>query len=162
MPYAKCKTCNKDFYCKPNRIKKGWGKYCSNTCKHKGFYTGIQTVCITCNKSIYKTKTEVSRSKSGKYFCSKSCQTIWRNSTLYIGDRHSNWVNGNASYRKILLREKIPHHCVRCRLNDERILAVHHKDKDHKNNEPSNLMWLCHNCHYLIHHDKSEATGYID
>ncbi len=162
MPEIACQSCGKDFYCKPNRIQKGWGKYCSNTCKHKAFNTGTITTCATCNNTIYKSRTDISRSKSGYFFCNKSCQTVWRNSTIYIGNKHSNWVNGNASYRKILLRENRPCACARCGQDDNRVLAVHHKDKDHTNNQPSNLLWLCHNCHYLVHHDKQEAVGFID
>jgi len=30
-------------------------------------------------------------------------------------------------------------------------LEVHHKDGNHKNNDASNLQWLCHNCHVRKH-----------
>jgi len=30
-------------------------------------------------------------------------------------------------------------------------LDVHHKDRDYKNNEPSNLETLCHSCHMKLH-----------
>jgi 5-methylcytosine-specific restriction endonuclease McrA len=59
------------------------------------------------------------------------------------------------------MRSDLPQYCGRCKLVDKRVLAVHHKDKNRENNALSNLMWLCHNCHYLVHHDKSEAVGFV-
>jgi hypothetical protein len=43
--------------------------------------------------------------------------------------------------------------CERCGFVPEvrEQLAVHHADENRKNNDPSNLMTLCHNCHALIH-----------
>jgi len=31
-------------------------------------------------------------------------------------------------------------------------LIVHHIDKNRNNNGIENLIWLCQNCHYLVHH----------
>ena len=44
----------------------------------------------------------IKKSKSGKYFCTKKCQTIWRNKILYTGENHSNWKDGESAYRRIL------------------------------------------------------------
>lgn len=60
-----------------------------------------------------------------------------------------------------MLDSKTPLACKKCGSTDSRTLAVHHKDKNRKNNSISNLMWLCHNCHYLVHHYKDEATGFL-
>jgi predicted HNH restriction endonuclease len=38
---------------------------------------------------------------------------------------------------------------------------VHHIDKDRTNNTLKNLAWLCHNCHYLVHHDKLEMQRFL-
>jgi hypothetical protein len=32
-------------------------------------------------------------------------------------------------------------------------------DEDRSNNRLDNLIWLCHNCHYLIHHHDDEREG---
>lgn len=160
MPLVNCLVCSKEFYIKPNRLDKGWGKYCSNTCKHSAQITGILTECYTCKKTTYKTLKNQSRSKSGKYFCSKSCQATWRN-TLYTQEKHANWTGGESSYRDILRRSGIDILCLKCKSEDVRILAVHHKDKDRSNNAVSNLIWLCHNCHFLVHHYKNEAAGFL-
>jgi predicted HNH restriction endonuclease len=31
------------------------------------------------------------------------------------------------------------------------VLAVHHVDQNRTNNKVTNLAWLCHNCHHLVH-----------
>ena len=80
---------------------------------------------------------------------------------MFTGDKHGNWNGGTASYKKILLRSDVAQKCAKCNSVDKRILAVHHKDKNRKNNVVSNLIWLCHNCHYLVHHHKNEATGFV-
>jgi 5-methylcytosine-specific restriction endonuclease McrA len=60
-----------------------------------------------------------------------------------------------------LIRSNIKKECNRCNDNDQRILAVHHIDKNRSNNELSNLMWLCHNCHFLIHNFPDETKNFI-
>lgn len=116
------------------------------------YKTGIFFKCHSCSKEVYKTPTQIKRSKSKKYFCSKSCQTKWRN-TQYVGDRHKNWKDGYSRYRKILLGSSTQKVCLLCKENDVRVLAVHHIDQDHTNQRIENLAWLCHNCHHLVHHD---------
>lgn len=161
MPHVSCETCSKSFYVKPNRLLKGWGRFCSKACQHHGQRTGMYCSCHVCGKRIYKTLTDQQRSKSKLFFCGKSCQTKWRNSELYTGKNHKNWVNGESSYRQRLLRSKLARNCSKCLTSDQRILAVHHKDKDRSNNDLANLIWLCHNCHYLVHHYRDESEGFL-
>lgn len=151
MPYVKCKICSKEFYTKPNFLKKGFGKYCSRKCSSTAIKTGHFVKCDTCNKAIWRTPKDIRSSKSGKYFCSKSCQTLWRNN-YFSGIRHPNWKNGeHQEYRKFLIRSGRKICCNNCGINNERILVVHHLDKDRSNNEVDNLIWLCLNCHFLTH-----------
>lgn len=161
MPTVNCRQCTVGFYIKPNRLARGWGKYCSNECKHLGLKTGSLIPCASCQKPSYKIKKAQERSKSGKFFCGKSCQTKWRNSQIYIGDNHANWKGGESSYRHILQRSSLERICAKCKTIDTRILAVHHKDKNRANNALSNLIWLCHNCHFLVHHYTNESKGFL-
>jgi predicted HNH restriction endonuclease len=41
-----------------------------------------------------------------------------------------------------------------CKIRMAKVLAVHHLDHDRNNNNVSNLVWLCFNCHFLVHNDK--------
>jgi hypothetical protein len=161
MPIRVCKICSTDFYAKPNHIKKGWGKYCSPACQHIGRKNGKHVMCFICKKEVYRKLQALKRSKSQKYFCSKSCQTIWRNQE-FVGSKHANWKHGKASYKSVLSRHHIPQKCVLCKTVDSRVLAVHHIDENHYNNNLSNLSWLCHNCHHLVHHDSVEKQKFLN
>lgn len=123
---------------------------------------GKEIACYICSKEIYRSPKSLSRSVSKKYFCSKSCQTLWRNKEMYTQEEHPNWKGGEFSYRRLMKssnREKI---CLLCKSKDFRILVVHHIDKNRKNNNLNNLTWLCHNCHYLVHHFEKERLTLIE
>lgn len=154
MPTVHCKICKNRFSIKQYWLRMGWGKYCSRECKNEGQKNGKRTTCFTCGKPVYRSRIGLQKSKSKKYFCSKSCQTIWRNTTQYIGSKHLNWKGGLSSYyyRSLLKRTSRKERCGLCGVTDKRILAVHHKDRNHLNNKIDNLIWLCHNCHFLTHH----------
>ena len=159
MPTVQCKNCRTDFYAKPFWIKKGYGNYCSTTCQHEGRRNGKSLPCTVCGKETYKKLQQIQRSKSGMFFCGRSCQAKWRNQE-YTGERHGNWKDGKSTYRNILKRQDGPQICVLCRTEDTRVLAVHHIDKNHGNNAIENLAWLCHNCHFLVHHDEEESKKF--
>lgn len=152
----KCLVCEKSFYTKLSWVKKGGGKYCSLFCKYSSSKKGDDIPCYICGKVVYHPKGRINRSKSKKYFCSKSCQTVWRNSE-YIGIKHSNFKDGRSTYRNVLIRNKIPAICLLCKIEDKRVLAGHHLNKDKKDNKIENLVWLCHNCHHLVHHYDGEV-----
>lgn len=113
---------------------------------------GVTVRCDYCGKSTYKAPHSLLHSISKKYFCDKRCQTNWRNKQ-YTGKKNKNWKNGIRVYRDILKRANIAPKCVLCGIDYEMLLVVHHLDKNRKNNDISNLIWLCPNCHYLVRHD---------
>lgn len=153
MTIVRCKICKRNFYAKPCHIKLGWGKYCSIKCRNISQLRGIAKKCDICGKEFYRSPAKLKHSKSGYFFCSKVCQTKWRNS-VYIEEKHSNWRSGITVYREILKRNGIKPICFMCHTSDKRILTVHHIDKNRTNNKEANLAWVCYNCHYLIHHNK--------
>jgi len=156
MPLVRtCKICKKNFNTKPYFIKHGAGKYCSVACHYKGLKTGKLIPCFICRRETYKTVKALRSSKSKKFFCSKSCQTTWRN-TEFVGAKHANCKEGLYAYRSVLTRHRVPAICKRCKIDDKRLLAVHHIDQNRKNNKLKNLTWLCHNCHHLIHRHPAE------
>ncbi len=81
---------------------------------------------------------------------------------MYTGPNHPNWKGGENAYRDMALRSNLARICKRCGQKDERLLAVHHIDENRKNNILSNLVWLCYNCHYLIHKDKGEKKKFME
>ena len=160
-PNTSCKFCKNNFYAKPSHLKQGFGIYCSASCHYQGARNGKTIECTVCGEKSYKAKKVLKRSKSGKFFCSKSCQTMWRNS-VYIQEKHPNWKGGKYAYKSVLIRHNVPPICTLCSSKDERILAVHHIDKNRKNNKVENLAWLCHNCHRLVHCDRVEKQKFME
>ena|SRR3989344_609467 len=160
MPMVVCNRCDKPFYAKPSWLAKGNGKFCSLECYRSTARKGRNIPCDTCGSVTYRQSSGIAKSKSGKFFCSKSCQTRWRNQ-LYVGEQHKNFINGGSTYRAVIKRSNVPKVCGLCRSNDLRVLAVHHIDKNRKNNKLENLAWLCHNCHYLVHHDERERAKFM-
>lgn len=157
MPQAQCKICQKEFYVKPNHLKLGWGKFCSIKCASLGRKKGKFVICEICGKETWRQPKALKTSKSGKFFCSKKCQTIWRNK-YYIGSLHSNWQGGESTYYRVMKESKIPSKCKLCGIDDTRVLIIHHKDCNRKNYKISNLIWLCRNCHYLTHNKDVKVT----
>lgn len=154
MPYNKCKICSQEFYIKPSHLKLGYGKYCSIKCRGESQKKGKYVNCDICGEKVWKMPKDLKSSKSGKFFCSKSCQTKWRNK-YYSGDKHRLWQGGVYVYRDVMIKSNIDQICKKCGIDDLRVLVVHHKDRNRKNNHLNNLVWLCRNCHSLIHnHDE--------
>lgn len=160
MPVVSCQSCSRSFNAKPFWLKKGYGKYCSSACHHKGMRMGKEIICDICGVPSYKQPKALLNSKSGKFFCGKSCQTRWRNQ-LYIGEKHANFKTGENAYRAVLERNKVPKRCRLCKTEDIRVLAAHHIDKNRKNNNLENLAWLCHNCHFLVHHYEKDREAFM-
>lgn len=162
MPIVKCRICSKEFYTKYNWQAKGWGIYCSRKCQHESQKKGKVVHCFICSKEVYKALKQLEHSKSGKFFCNKSCQAVWRNTIINVEPNHPNWTNGESSYRDIMIRKTENMFCGRCNVTDRRVLVVHHIDKNRQNNNPNNLVWLCCNCHFLIHHHKHEMKLFME
>lgn len=160
MPRVPCQRCATEFYVKPNHQLLGYGKYCSRKCSSESSKTGIFKECYICKRQTWKTQKDLRTSKSGLFFCNKSCQTKWRNQ-YYSGPRHHLWIDGGSMYREAMLRSEKKQICRLCKTRDTRILIVHHIDKNRRNNTLTNLAWLCHNCHFLVHHDEKERKKFM-
>ena len=154
MPNVTCKICEKKFYTKPFHFNKGWGKYCSKQCQNEGQKTGQFVKCKICSTKVWRMQRSIEHSTSKNFFCGKSCQAIWRNQT-YMSEKHSGWINGIRTYRNIIRRSGVIEVCTKCGYKNTKVLIVHHIDHNRSNNSLNNLMWLCRNCHYLIHEGKT-------
>ena len=151
MPDRKCKICNKGFYTKPYHVKKGWGKYCSVKCRTKAQFKGRWVECSSCGKKVWRTPKDFKRSVRNKFFCSVGCHCIWENKNVRFGTNAPNWISGETSYRDLMRRHNVPFKCARCGISDKRVLVVHHKDANRRNNSIDNLERICCNCHAILH-----------
>lgn len=142
--YFLCITCGDEFYAFPSYIKKckargSLPKYCGMKCYDKSdeknpFFGKAHT-----DDSIKKMSESTSRSrfKSGE-----GNPNFTRFGEEFVG-KSFHWI-----------REKIfktVGRCQHCGIDDHRLLTVHHKDRNRKNNDITNLVLLCWNCHALEH-----------
>ena len=146
-----CLVCCKNFLTKKCFVDRGQEKSCSRSCHYASMRSGQLVQCGTCGKEIYRKPRLLRLAKNKKYFCNKSCQTLWRNQ-IYIGPKHANWKDGHAAYGSSLKRSGRVKMCEVCKTTDERVLDVHHIDRIKTNIDPANLAWLCRDCHFLVHH----------
>ena len=137
-----CGYCNKSFLTYLSEIKKGGGKFCSRS-------------CATTYRNIHNnpTKSEEVRKKISLNHADVS----GKNNPMYgkRGKDAPSYIDGRSSfigetYRKKLLASGRKQICEICNTTDN--LQVHHKDKNHYNNNIDNLAWLCSKCHHTIAH----------
>ena len=103
----------------------------------------ITVVCAECGKKFKRLKTQVDKSKTGLVFCSIQCGNKYKNRAV-INTQNSNDYRRNAFLA-------YPHKCAKCGYDeDERILEVHHIDENRNNNDITNLIILCPNCHKKV------------
>ena len=91
--------------------------------------------CVVCSKPI-------KNYKESKGTCSRSCA----NKHFRSGEDNGNWKGENYQSICFLHHEK---KCVVC--GEDKIVAVHHYDHNHENNDPNNLVPLCPTHHSYVH-----------
>lgn len=150
MVKVKCVVCDKEYEIELKRynakLKENSAFYCSAECRsHKG---STLCYCANCGKEVWRTHSQLKRSKTGNIYCSKSCSNTVNNTLFKSGENHYAYKGGQ--YRQNAF-DAFEHKCVICGYDeDERILEVHHIDEDHNNNDINNLCILCPNCHKKI------------
>lgn len=218
MPIKRnCQICNKEFYIKLSRIKKGYGKFCSRKCYGKWFSQnmkgenhphygrrlseetkrkigksriypiGKNHACWGKNwtnnsrkklsqslKKYYethkswwvgKTHTEKARRKisisnKGKKAWNKGIKglyTSWckgKKLPQITGQKNPNWRYGCTLYWNNIANSVYREHninviCEICGSNYH--ICIHHRNKNRKNNNISNLQALCRSCHQKTH-----------
>lgn len=140
-PNIKCGVCQKPIYKRPIEIQRNNGRvYCSNSCY--GVSCRKEIPCLVCQKPIL--------AGLNKKTCSRSCANKHRTGIKYNINRPKDKVVSERALKLRLfkLRGKI---CERCGYQEFRILQIHHKDKNRKNNDLNNLELICPNCHYKDH-----------
>jgi len=153
MPTLTCPICSKDFYRKPSHVKAVENSYCSQECSAKAQRNGKIVECHECGEKIYRAQQYLD--KYDRFFCSQECASQWR-SEEFRGKSHGNWKHGKFAYKNILAEKSDSAECVLCEEGNEYVLVAHHIDEDRSNNDSENLVWLCRNCHHLVHNYQQE------
>lgn len=159
MAQAVCKRCGESFYVKPHWLKVGYGKYCSADCHHASMRNGKEVACSICGKLSYKTQKVLMVQKAANISAQKDAKLYGVTSSISgqlirISKLENSSIEGS-------LRGGVPKICRLCKTEDYRVLAVHHSDRNRQNNTLGNLLWLCHNCHHLVHHYESEREKLV-
>lgn len=148
----KCLDCGNEWEALPSTVL--YGDY-THRCPNCGVNKGKIVKCAYCGKEIYRNVSQLEKSISGYYYCSTTCGNLHKNQ---LREEAGEWSNSISSYR-IRAMKKYPHKCAVCGYDEEeRILQVHHKDGNRKNNNIENLVILCPNCHWKITLDLYELT----
>lgn len=132
-----CKVCNNEFEHISSRSNKA--KYCSKKCYYKSqLKQGTREYkCHYCEKIFLDAP-----SHKRKY-CSIECN---RKENKKI------WKAVFSTVRKNMLRRGMLEKCQLCGFSKyKEIIGVHHIDGNRHNNDLSNLMVLCPNCHSIQH-----------
>lgn len=144
-----CNHCDEKFYKEKKlvnqNIKRGHKFYCSKRCYQEARNSSITVPCFTCGKPKSVQHSKLAKSKSGKHFCSSSCAAKENNKGMQRMFKH-----GLGIYREKALK----HYPPKCRICDYgivKVLEVHHKDKNRKNNNIENLDVLCPTHHMEYH-----------
>ena len=95
----------------------------------------MMVLCKVCNKPIKNYKTS-------KGTCSHGCA----NTHFKRGVNNGNWKGEHYTAICFIHHQK---KCVVC--GEEKIVAVHHYDHNHNNNDPTNLVPLCPTHHQYLH-----------
>ena len=106
--------------------------------KFNSKYELIIKSCPVCGATFEALKGH----KKEKTTCSYSCSN-----TFFANKR--NWPEKYTRYTTICFK-KWPKRCVLC--GYDKVVAVHHIDENHSNNDIDNLVPLCMNHHEEIHH----------
>lgn len=138
-PNTNCAICAKPIYRRPSQINNGQ-VFCGLVCR--GISCRKEIPCSVCGKLIL--------SGLNKKTCSRGCANIQRTGIKYHLGNPRNKVKSQQAL-KIRLLEKRGKKCERCNYKKYEILQVHHKDKNKNNNNLSNLLLICPNCHYEEH-----------
>jgi len=124
-------------YCREEFSKIGIGRH-EKSCYLNPFNITFCPVCDSPIKNYRRSKT-----------CSNACSNRFSRRGIIL-------TNDPTNYRTICFRHHI-RKCVIC--GEERILAVHHHDKNKKNDDPTNLVPLCPTHHAYMH---SKYIGLIE
>jgi hypothetical protein len=150
-----CTVCGKQFsyHAYISAEKKQPRKTCSKTCQYsivsKALYNRVKRQCKWCKKPYSTIACQ------NKTFCSRECQIQFMKSLT--GDKNPAWkpINEKASYRtlKTTIRKRLitsETTCYDCG-KKSLLFEIHHVDKNRKNNNLSNLVVLCLDCHANRH-----------
>lgn len=146
----KCKHCKTEFnfsttsekanhsrWCDHNPKRDNWNK-AQGTVSRFGELKEFEVECLSCSNKFLVTEREKLHPQKDKYYCSRSC-----------ANNRQEWWKDNATHYRTIAFQHWKCECAICGF--DKVVAVHHIDENHYNNDPKNLIPLCPNHHEMVH-----------
>lgn len=149
-PNTTCMICGKPIYRRPAERTRG-RVFCGQECY--GIACRKETPCIVCGIPILASKNAST--------CSRACANKNRTGIHYKIGRPKDKVKDERALKLRLVASRGAL-CERCGYDKKEILNVHHKDRNHGNNDLGNLELLCPNCHAEEHRLKGSWMNKIE
>jgi len=140
-----CLNCGKEFPIYRCRIKHGCGKYCSKKCMNES------AVNKNKGKMSELRKRGFSYGAIGKIFGISRQRAHQITSDYKSTANRPIWLN---KFFETILQERDNNTCQIC---GEKAVLIHHIDKNNSNNNPTNLISLCNNCHLNLHRPTEQS-----
>lgn len=151
-----CEKCGKPFLAlqkylnrKGKRHARFCGIGCANAARKRAKEPNLS--CAQCGMPFFRNASHQANSKSGIYFCSRSCKEIAQRLDGIKAIHPPRYGKSEVIYRDKALRA-YGSKCLGCGYDAHvKVLEVHHRDRNRKNNAIGNLAVLCRNCHTEVH-----------
>lgn len=158
-----CAFCSKEFVDNPSRVKIGRGIFCSKICFNNS-RSQVTQRCQSCGKDFSVDPCQIAMGKG--IYCSMACY-----GDAQRGDQSRFWKGGASKWRSSYrgpgwkslsktIRERDKYICQHCGASDSgRAFPVHHVvpwwnfSNWKAANRKSNLITLCHKCHFKAESD---------
>lgn len=147
-----CELCGTSFFTDKWKFKTK--KYCSRACTWKANQKNVPTTvvnCARCGGECVREARELKR--RSVFYCSRNCQSEAITKEMPL-------TNTWAGVRTWFSRKNRMSECSACGYDEHpKILVIHHKDRNRSNNNLSNLIVLCPNCH-AVEHMQENSLGW--
>ncbi len=151
-----CSSCQLTFLKRSSLVSKV--NYCSSECFRTSRRSKEKVSCSFCEEVFTLKKSRLKASKSGLYFCSRTCKDKGqRISSNCPGIQPGHYSNNKSNYREVVFRDN-EKKCETCGYDKHpAAIIVHHKDRNRENNSVENLQVLCSNCHMIEHYEVGDG-----
>lgn len=156
--YYKCEVCKTPFIRRVNGTKITCSQKC---CKdYRAIGKRIKIKCSNCGKEIERPKSKFV-SRHGHFFCNRACKEMAQSLVGLCDDIKPAHYGNGIGKRNSLSDELFKKGCVDCGEKRAYLLVLHHKDKNKKNGDPSNLEVVCFNDHIKRHLKKKMENWFL-
>ena len=152
-PNTTCDQCQKPIYKRPWELEKYSNKFCSQKCY--GLFSRETFPCPVCGKEIMRSE--------NKKTCSRACSNKNRTGIKYGQGQSKDKYQKAEAIRRWLVEDR-GSKCEVCEYPHTEALHAHHikRRSEGGDNTLDNLLLLCPNCHYEVHHQLSTKAYLVD